>query len=788
MRVPLSWLRQYVDLPADAQQVAGMLAEIGFPVDALEERPAITGVVLGRITALAKHPNADRLQVGTIDVGTASLTIATAATNVAAGQTIAVATIGAQLPQMRIERRKMRGVESEGMMISAEELALPAEWFEDGILQMDGSVPVGADAIEYFGLNEPVLDVDVTSNRVDAMCITGLARELAAYQGTALRVPPAGEAQTNAYNGERAPSVDIATPDCRRFVAQLVTGVRGLQSPAWMRIRLALAGQRPIGALVDISNYVMLEMGQPLHFYDADRLAGRQLVVRDARDGETLTTLDGQTHELNARDLVIADAQAVQGLAGLMGGEAAEVRDATSAIVIESANFTGARVRRMSARLGFRSEASTRHEKMVPLSFCDAGAARAADLLVTLGATAFDPIAAGDEPRAPEAIPFDTRDVARLLGFSATDMEIVEYLSRLGFGVQPEGGCTLLVTPPPWRRDVSSGADLVEEVARMAGYDRIEAAIPNVAPHAIPSHDYHVEERLAQTLRALGYREVMNYALHGKSVLDKLAQSGTAPSSQPVEVRNPLSEDQRYLRYALGPGLLEYFARVDRPMRVFEIGHVFYQEDRQPLEAPTLAFGFTIEPPDEPEWRDTPLLQLKSDCEALIRAITGRSDIESVSDERNGLHPGKTAVLLLGNREIANVGRLDPRVQRAFGVRLPVYFASLYLDNVPEAATPRYHAPSKYPSTYRDLAVVCEDTVPAASVERALAEGAGDLCTGVQAFDEYRGGQVAPGHKSLAVRMTLQRFDRTITDGDADEAVARALDVLRERIGATLRT
>ncbi len=279
MRVPLGWLRDYVELPADPVHVAEMLANIGFPVDGIEERPIVSGVVVGRIEQLDKHPNADLLQIGRINIGNgALLTIATAAKNVAPGQTIAVATIGAQLPSLKIERRKMRGVESEGMMISADELALPAEWFEDGIMQFDPAIELGTDVVEYFRLSEAVLDVDITSNRVDAMSMIGLARELAAYQNLPLRLP----ALDYSENAEKTPPVvTIETPGCRRFVTQRFTHVPAGDSPSWMRIRLALAGQRPISSVVDISNYVMLETGQPLHFYDADKIANDHLIVRD---------------------------------------------------------------------------------------------------------------------------------------------------------------------------------------------------------------------------------------------------------------------------------------------------------------------------------------------------------------------------------------------------------------------------------------------------------------------------------------------------------------------------
>ena len=784
MRVPLAWLREYVELPSDPQRVAEMLAQIGFPVDAIEERPVITGVVVGRIDELTQHPNADRLQVGKIDVGNgAPLTIATAATNVAAGQTIPVATIGAQLPALRIERRKMRGLESEGMMISADELALPSEWFEDGIMQLEPEVPLGADVVEYFRLQEAVLDVDVTSNRVDAMSMIGLARELAAYQGAELRLPKRPAAA--GAKGE-PPRVTLESPDCRFFVAQSVANITVKPSPAWMRIRLALAGQRPINNVVDVSNYVMLEVGQPTHFYDAAKIPNAHLIARDARNGERMTTLDGVEHDLVPEDLAIASESAAECLAGLMGAASSEVTESTTAIIMEAASFNGPRIRRMSARRGFRTEASTRHEKTLPTSLAHQGAQRAADLFTQMGAKPGASAAYGT-PDVQHPITLDTRDVKRLLGYDLQPEEIREYLDRLGFKVEIRKTDAFEVTPPPWRRDVTVSADVVEEIARMAGYDRIEALIPAVAPHEIASAAYDLETTLARTLTALGYNEIATIALHGAQAFQKTKLAGLQPSFTPVEVRNPLSEDQRYLRSSLRPAHLEYLARIAEPARIFEIGHVFHMEHMQPMETASASFGFAAEPLDEPSWRDSHFLRLKGDAEALLHAVTGRRDFEYAADRREGLHPGKTAAVLLDGKEIATIGQVDPRLTNAFDVRLPVYECRVHLEHMPDYRSPRYAPPAKYPSTYRDLALLCELDLPAARVEASIAKAIGELCTGVRTFDEYRGAQVGDGKKSLAVRITLQRRDETITDDQADAAVARALEVLRSELGATLR-
>ncbi len=760
---------------------------LGFPVASIENRPSITGVVVGRIVELEKHPNADRLLVARVDVaGERPLTVATAATNVATGQTIALATIGARLPALTIEPRKMRGVASEGMMISAEELALPAEWFEDGIMQLDSTVELGENAIDVLGLETAVLDVEITSNRVDAMSVIGLARELAASYGVPLRLPSFSNPGTGAEPPGARPRVSIESADCVRFVAQRFGGIRVGAAPTWMRVRLALAGQRPINDIVDVSNYVMLETGQPLHFYDADRVSGAHFIVRDARNGEKIVTLDGVERILSEQALVIADEEHALGLAGLMGGMSSEVTDATTAMILEAANFNGARVRRMSSQLGLRTEASARHEKTLAPALAEIGAARAAQLLVAFGATAYEARAFGTQGAPPAPITLPVREVERLLGLDIPQARIIEHLEALGCSVLPEKADRLLVTPPLWRRDLLIAADLVEEIARMEGYDKIVPVVPSVAAHDVSSAQYDLEGRIARALAALGYREIITHSLRGAQPFERAARAGLAPDRDEVEVLNPLSEEQRFLRDSLVPGLIEYMATVNAPVRVFEIGHVFAQRDGRITERPALAFGFAAERLDEPAWRDAHFLELKGDCEAFLRDVTGRRDAVSAG-ARASFHPGKTALVSIDGREIGVIGRIDPRLERAYDAKLPVYVCSLDLEALPAYRLPHYRPPAKFPSTYRDLALIVDLDVTAQQIEGTIAGALGPICTGARVFDEYRGRQVGADRKSLAVRITLQRTDTTITDDDADAAIDRAIEVLREAFGAEIR-
>ncbi len=773
MRIPISWLREYVDVPAESQAIAERLAMLGFPVAEIVRRPAIENVVVGRISSLERHPNADRLNLCRVDAGAdAPLTIVTAATNVAAGQVVPVATIGARLPHLQIERRTMRGIASEGMLCSPDELALPPEWFEaDGIMQLDAESTPGEDVVALLGLADDVLDVEITGNRVDAMSVIGLARELAASYRVPLRLP----SFENPGRGEPEPLARVAleSSDCSHFVLQRFDGLRATLGAARTRVRLALCGVRPINNVVDVSNYVMLETAQPLHVYDATHVAEQRLIVRDARPGERLLTLDGIERRLTPAALVVADEQGALGLAGVMGGAASEVGAQTTAILLEAATFAGARVRRTAQLFGLRTEASTRHEKSLAPALAEIAASRAAQMLLGMGARAYAPVAAGEQATPRAAVSRRRDDVTRLLGITLDDARIAGDLTALGCSVVASDG-HLEIGAPAWRNDLAIAADFVEEVARMEGYDAIVAAMPTVASHEISSREYELEAGAARTMCALGYHETITYSLLG------------ARSDNAVELRNPLSEDHRYLRTEIAPALLAQLARLAHPYRLFEIGHVFADEGGLVAETPVLAFAVAVERSGEPPWRDVEFLRCKGDIETLVRVLTGRRPrVERA--ERRGLHPGKCAALLVDDVPVAAFGRVDPREERAYAAPFALYAGSIRLDRLPEPLVPRYRPPSRYPSTYRDLALSVGAEVSAESVEATTTQAIGDICTAVRVFDEYRGPQVERGRKSLAVRATMRRFDGTITDEEADAAVARAVEALHKRLGATVR-
>jgi phenylalanyl-tRNA synthetase beta chain len=789
LKIPLAWLRDYTHLPETPKEIAEKLASLGFPVEGIEERPQISGVVVGRIAAIAPHPNADRLQVCTIDTGNElPLTIATAATNVAQGQVVPVATIGAVLPEMTITPRKMRGIDSEGMLCSAAELGLEADWFEDGIMQLDHDLPLGADVVAHFGLQAPVLDVEVTSNRADVLSIYGVARELAAAYGRPLIAP---HIATKISDTPDDVPVHLESKDVFAFITQRITNVRVGPAPSAMRIRLALAGQRPINALVDISNYVMLELGQPMHFYDADSVSQATLIVRDAQAGERLTTLDGVERALDPSLLIIADPTGPLGIAGIRGGMASEISSATTSLILECASFRAARIRRGAAKLGFRTEASARYEKGLAPALIEHSAARAAHLLGEIGAVVYRPKFVGKIP--PPVTVFLPRGAAdRLIGIPFSDEEIRSALERLGFSLNPtKSGWD--VTAPYWRSDITEAADLIEEVARMVGYDRIEASEATFPPTSISSETYLQERALASRAAQLGFNEVVTFSLESAQVYARFERAHCAPAVKPIEIRNPLSEEQRYLRFSILPGLLETVARRsaeirERGLMLFEISHVFpeidYAAERNEamfiVAEPRRAKANTLDPQDAGYMAFAPRIQ------ALLDPFSGHM-LTLERAQAAGFHPGKTACLRDGDREIALLGALDPRLAAIYEIDADCYIARVKLADLAKQVPGTYRPASRYPAVTRDLALVMPQDVSAAGL-RMVVTAADPLVKNVRVFDEYRGEQIGDDRKSLALRVVLQSDETTLTDTQADTAIETILAHARHELGAVLRT
>jgi len=789
MRLPLSWLRTYLDLPESAEEIAELLAGLGFPVEAIERRPTISGVLVGRIERLEPHPNADRLQICTIDVGAPThLTIATGATNVAVGQVVPVATIGAELPEVRIARRTMRGVESEGMLCSATELGLPGEWFEDGILQLEADAPLGADIVAHYGLADPILDVEITANRPDALGIIGLARELAARLERPLRLPISSTPTASAGRLR----VDLASPDVDRFSLQRLDGLRHGPSPTAIRIRLALAGQRPIDCIVDVTNLVMLEFGQPMHAYDADRIFDEHLVVRDAGDDATIRTLDGAERRLEPTTLVIADERTPVAVAGIIGGATSAVGERTTSILLEAAHFRAARIRRGMATLGLRTEAATRFARNPAPGLVDLAAARALALFQQQGAIATSALLVKTTTQATPVIELPLVAVQRLLGIAVSQERIVDALTRLGCDVRARDNERLLVATPPWRGDVTESADLVEEVARIVGYDQIPTSEGPIMPNGIMSSDFVREQRVADALAAAGFGEVVTLALESESVAQRWSAADCALPGTPIAIANPLTEEHRFLRFSLLPGLLELLERRmptlrEHPLHAFALGNIFWTGTERRV-ALWLSAESRLAGVDRTGWQEPELLAFLGRSEQLLSRLVGLVPNRRRS-ETAGLHRGKCAAFTWSDAEqpAAFAGAVDARLLAAYQIHeTDVYVGLLDLTALPPWHSPTYRPPSRHPVLRRDLALVLDEGIAAGDL-LATVRGADPRVREARLFDEYRGTPLAAGEKSLALHLSLGSDTTTLTDADADAAVAQILQVAQSRLGATLR-
>ena len=827
MLVPVSWLRDFFTSDADAQAIADVLTARGLKIDGIERQFTPGHIVVGRVLRLTRHPDADRLLVGTVDVGGRTLQIVTGATNVAEGNKVPIALAGASLfphgskpngarQPKSIQKSIVRGVQSDGMMCSATELALPGE-FDDGIVILEDDAVVGEDFWRTVRFGEAVLDVDVPSNRADCLSIAGIAREAAA----GLKIPYRPR-KLDAHAGSRPSPLGVEIGDpavCRRLIGQFFWNVANRQSPMWMILRLHAAGVRSLALLVDISNYVQIETGQPLHFYDAKKIRGDRIVARSARLGECVVTLDGIERLLQEGMPVIADGGGPVGVAGIMGGAESGVGDDTSELFLESPNFVGARIRRARLALGLRTEGASRHERDLPLELPEVGRRLAARLLVESGATPSAVVETGEKPGPPRSVTFRPGRVNEVLGSDYDLAQIEDALTPIGLSFQrqqvPKGlRHALKVQVPYWRPDVVEEVDVLEEVARAIGYDAIEERRMVAAPQTIAEGLFRQETALARSLAALGYREIVTISLAGSRVIAAWERSGIPFWTRVAAIQNPLSDDQRFLRPSLLPGALAVAQRswpkASGSLRIFEIGHIFRPIESEPsgsehpqaqkpgadqglydqngvLEWPSLCGLALYDDVDADAPIDSRLLEVKGDVETVVSMLTGEIG-ETVAEARPYFHPGAAGNIVIGDRIVAKFGRLHPRLAHAYELPQASYAFMLYLEHLPQARpVPAFSPLPKFPGTRRDIAVVVAQDVPAGALVRAIREAGLVELEDVTAFDEYRGPQVGAGKKSVALTLRLRKADATITDLEADAAASRAASALARQFGAVLR-
>jgi phenylalanyl-tRNA synthetase beta chain len=812
MRVPLSWLAAYCDpgLPVDA--LAERLALTGTEVDRVHAHgvAALEHFVVGRVESAERHPDADRLSVCRVEVGDGEpRQIVCGAPNVAAGQTVAVGLAGAVMPDgARLKRSKLRGQESNGMILAEDELAIGTD--HDGIMVLDSGLVPGTPLADVLPIATDVLELEITPNRPDCLAIYGVAREVHAATGAPLADPewagvelPAGDVP-----GVR---IDVEAPElCPRFTACLYEGIAIGPSPWWLKARLMAAGQRPINTVVDITNYVTLATGQPMHAFDADLVAGGHLVVRRARPGETITTLDGVERRLDDQMAIICDDEGPTSIAGIMGGERSEVRDSTTRVLMEAATWNGPNVQRTSARLGLRTEASGRFEKQLQPEQAIDGQALAHRLLVELcGAR---PVGGAIDVGGPGPAPavIRTRDarVSGLLGAEIPRPDSARILAALGFGVA-EAQDGLDVSVPYWRRaDVTREADVIEEIARLWGLEKLPSTLParRGATGRLDAGQ-RLRRRAEDALAAAGLYEAVGWSFAAPDLLERLRVAGD-PRHAPVRLRNPMSEEQSQLRTTLLGSLLDSLrrnrSRGAHDVRLFEYGNVYLA---QPREGERTAAELRSEPLPEERRRLGALLTgalrpatwlepappqagffaAKAVLAALLTALRLDWTVERATEPF--LHPGRAAQVLVGGEPAGWLGELHPAVAAAWDLETVAGFELHWavLERHAAAREAGYEDLVSFPAVRQDIAVVVPEDVAAADVVATVRAAGGALLRGVEVFDVYRGEQAGAGRTSLALRLEFRAADRTLTDEDVAQRRAKIVAALTEKLGGELR-
>jgi len=789
MKFSERWLRTMADPPIGTVELCERLTMAGLEVeDAEPAAPPCSGVVVARIEKVDPHPSADRLRVCVVDIGASErLQIVCGAPNAAAGMKVPCATIGSRLPGgLAITRATMRGVESQGMLCSAKELGIDDD--ASGLLRLPADADVGANLRDVLALDDTLITLKLTPNRADCLSVLGIAREVAAVTGATLVAPPDAPAPVT-RDTRRAVRVD--DPDaCPRFVSRTIEDIDPkAPTPAWMKERLERSGIRAISAVVDVTNYVMLERGQPLHAYD-DRLLDGTIVVRFARPGEKLTLLNEQVLDLEPDLLLVADERKPLGLAGIMGGEHSGINHTTTSVLLEGAFWNPAVIQGKSRRLGFTSDAAYRFERGVDFGGCRRAVERATHLILDLCGGRAGPLGdvQGDLPRR-EPVRVRPARVARLLGIDVSAPTIAALFGRLGFAFE-RAGESFLVTPPTYRFDLAIEEDFVEEIARLHGYDAIPAVVSAHVQTMLPEVEASLPPiAIKQGLVIRDWQEVITYGFVS-SAWEAALFPERDPRSAPIAVLNPIASHLDVMRTTLAGGLIDVLrtnlARRQDRIRVFEVGRCFRRSGAgydQPLRLGGLAYGDALPEQWGAARRPVDLFDVKGDLAALAspRALTTeRSD-------HPALHPGRAARVQVDGTAIGWLGELHPRVVKEFDLPRSAVLFEVDLAPLLARTLPSAWPVAKLPIVRRDLAIVVDDGVPAQEILTALEAGKPAQIDTIRLFDVYRGAGIASGKKSLAILVLMQDTERTLTDAEIDATVAGLLRILVDRFGATLR-
>lgn len=810
MQVSIKWLKDYIDFTETPEQLADKLTMAGIPVEnVVDPGEGLEKVVTGRIEKLEPHQNSDHLQICTMNVGLAeNIIIVTGAQNVAEGQVVPVAMVGAHLPNgMKISKGKLRGVASNGMLCSAQELKLDLEKLPEeqktGIFILPSDTPVGIPAKDVLGLNDVVLEFELTANRADCFSVFGLVREIAAITGNKPHFP---EIKVNEDDNTKLNdifSVEIADPDlCSRFSTRMLKNVKIGPSPEWMQQRLEGAGIRSINNVVDVTNFVMIELGHPMHAYDYDKITGKKLIARRAIEGEELHTLDDTSRKAKGEMLVIADSEKAAGLAGIMGGFETEITDTTTTVVLESADFYGPCIRRTARACGLSSEASGRFERGIDSETTIKALDRAAQLLQEMGAcTVCEGIVdVYPNPKQANYVTFTPEQINNHLGTNIAKDVMLNIITSVGFDVTKDENDEITVKVPSWRNDVTCMADISEEIARLHGFDKIKSTLPNgVSMQGTQSAKQTFIDKVKTSLSSQGLYETISFALTNEETFNKLNIPQDSPLRKAVPIMNPLSDEYPLVRTTLLSSIFDNLARnlarKNDDVALFEVGSVFFPKALPVTELPDEVVkiaGAITGRRNAQGWNQTNDMVDFYDAKGIIEELLANLRVTRYTVEAGthyAMHPGKTALFKKGRDVIATVGEVHPAVLSAYGITKPVYIFELDATTVMKymAKDLKYKALPKYPATSRDLAMLVDVDVNAADIEKAMTKAAGQNLTQITLFDVYTGKQVEEGKKSLAFSLTFQSNDKTLTDAEIDPAIEKIVAKLQKDFNANLR-
>ncbi len=783
MQFPESWLRTLVNPQLSTAELAHRLTMAGHEVEAVQPAaPPFAGVVVAEVLAVEPHPDADRLRVCKVDVGEAApLQIVCGAPNVAVGQKVPCARVGAKLPQMEIKQAKVRGIESAGMLCGAGEIGLEDKG--DGLLVLPHDAPVGTDIRSYLLLDDKLITLKLTPNRADCLSLLGLAREVSAVTGTKAYLPTQAPVMKEVYD---TVDVDVRAKEaCPRYLGRVIKGINArAQTPAWMAMRLERCGIRTLSAPVDITNYVLLELGQPMHAFDLSRLRGG-IQVRWARPGEKLALLNEQTVELDGDMLVIADGSGPVALAGIMGGASTAVGMETTDIFLEAAYFSPEAIAGRARRLGLSTDSSYRFERGVDYANTPMAMERATKLMLEIcGGQPGELIEDLGKLPKREPIRLRPRRVARVLGMDMPEAAMKAYLQRLGLAVK-EAGDAWQVTPPSYRFDLAIEEDLIEELARLHGYEQIEARIPHAPVSMLPQAETRLDHaKLCDYLVGRDYQEAITY-----SFVDPDWEAALSGGLAPLMLQNPIASQMAAMRTTLWGGLLNALThnlnRQQARVRLFELGCAYLQEAgglRQPMRLAGLCYG----PAFDEQWgvaaRPVDFYDVKGDLERLPGA-----GLEFAPAGHPALHPGQSARIMLNGQPVGWLGALHHRLAQKFDLPAPPILFELELDALGAPALPRHRAIGRFPSVRRDLAFLVDREIAASALLATMREAAEPIVQELEVFDLYQGQGVPAGQKSLAFRIVMQDTERTLTEPEVEAAVAKIAEAVTSRHGAKLR-